>query len=220
MGPSVQPQLCGVSSEETSLFANAAPKASCGLFFRLPWAFRKQRQVPGRQSFCMTPTLTAGFGFRLLSCPSTRRGECRCSGGAPPKHPGGLGCWGTRAEPPPNLSEAVPASSTSAPHGRGCFVLPPTAAPALHPGWPWSVPPSWPWCVPPRPQRFPGGAEPWPGAPQLMPSMTFRCVSPPNTFPGPSPASIHLLLTLLLANRVSGWGGLTGRAAPAAPGAR
>lgn len=157
MGPSVQPQLCGVSSEETSLFANSAPKASCGLFFRLPWAFRKQRQVPGRQSFCMTPTLTAGFGFRLLSCPSTRRGECRCSGGAPPKHPGGLGCWGTRAEPPPNLSEAVLASSTSAPRGRGCFVLPPTAAPALHPGWPWSVPPAGRGVSPPGPNAFQEG---------------------------------------------------------------
>lgn len=48
MGPSVQPQLCWESSEETSLFANAAPKAHCGLFFRLALTFRKQRQVPGR----------------------------------------------------------------------------------------------------------------------------------------------------------------------------
>lgn len=47
-----------------------------------------------------------------------------------------------------------------------------------------------------------------------MPSMTFRCVSPPNTFPGPSPVSIHLLLTLLLANRVSGWGGAHWQSSP------
>lgn len=45
-------------------------------------------------------------------------------------------------------------------------------------------------------------------------------VPPPNTFPGPSPVSVQLLLTLLLAKTVPGWGGLTGRAAPAAPGAR
>lgn len=48
MGPSVPPQLCWESSEQTSLFANAALKARCRLFLRLAPAFRKQRQVPGR----------------------------------------------------------------------------------------------------------------------------------------------------------------------------
>lgn len=153
---------------------------------------------------------------------STAAGEVGTSGAVqpPPKHPGDLGCWGAGAEPPRG-TRGCPAGSISAPHGRGCvscshpqqLLLAPRLAMALSP-------PAGRGVSPPRSQRFPGGAEPRPGAPQLVPSVTFRCVSPPKHIPryhpGVRPSPSHPPA----GKQGAGGGGLIGRAAPAALGAR